>query len=58
MIAFYIKLKDNIKDKLSKYKRLDDFIDFIIIVIKIDNWLYKRCLEKKSYRNWMFKLVY
>ena len=51
MIVFYIRLKDNIKDKLSKYKRLDNFVDFIVITIKIDNRLYKRYLEKKSYKN-------
>ena len=51
MIIFYIRLKDNIKDKLSKYKRLDDFIDFIVIAIKIDNQLYKKRFKKKSYKN-------
>ena len=51
MIVFYIKLKDNIKNKLSKYKKSNDFIDFIIIAIRIDNRLYKRYLKKKSYKN-------
>ena len=51
MIVFYIKLKDNIKNKLLKYKRLDNFIDFIIIAIRIDNQLYKRYFKKKSYEN-------
>ena len=51
MIVFYIRLKDDIKDKLSKYKRLDNFADFIVIAIRIDNRLYKRHLKKKSYRN-------
>ena len=51
MIVFYIGLKDDIKDKLSKYKRLDNFVDFIVMAIRIDNQLYKRRLEKKSYRN-------
>ena len=51
MIVFYIKLKNNIKNKLFKYKRLDNFIDFIIIIIRIDNRLYKRYFKKKSYKN-------
>ena len=51
MIVFYIRLKDNIKNELSKYERLDDFVDFAAITIRIDNRLYKRRLKKKSYRN-------
>ena len=51
MIVFYIKLKDNIKDELFKYKRLDDFVDFVAIAIRIDNRLYERRLKKKSYGN-------
>ena len=51
MIIFYIKLKDNIKDKLFKYKRLNNFIDFIVIIIRINNKLYKKYLKKKSYKN-------
>ena len=58
MIAFYIGLKDNIKDKLFKHKRLDDFADFIVMAIRIDNRLYKRHLEKKFCGNWTFKLAY
>ena len=51
MIVFYMRLKNNIKDKLSKYERLDNFVDFIAMAIRIDNRLYERYLKKKSYRN-------
>ena len=34
---FYKKLKEDVKDKISKIDRLDDFAKYIAIIVYIDN---------------------
>ncbi|OIW24504.1 hypothetical protein CONLIGDRAFT_584389, partial [Coniochaeta ligniaria NRRL 30616] len=40
-IRFYEELYNNIKDELSKKDRLNNFYEYIVKAIKIDNRLYK-----------------
>ncbi len=48
MIQFYEDLKDDIKDDLYKKDIPDIFIEYIQYTIKIDNYLYIRCIEKRD----------
>ncbi|OIW24505.1 hypothetical protein CONLIGDRAFT_584087, partial [Coniochaeta ligniaria NRRL 30616] len=41
-IYFYERLRNNIKDKLSKKNRFDNLYKYIAKAIKINNRLYKR----------------
>ena len=43
---FYRRLRDDVKDKLSKDKRLKLLTDYITKAIKIDNRFYERRFKK------------
>jgi len=48
MAAFYQGLKDEVKDELAKQDRPDEFPNYVAIVVRIDNRLYERRIEKKA----------
>jgi hypothetical protein len=48
MIYFYGGLRDNVKDELSKEDRPDTLYEYIADVIRIDNRLYERQMERKG----------
>src|SRR6266699_704374 len=50
MIYFYESLKDNIKDNLYREDIPDILIEYIQCVMRIDDRLYTRCIEKRSQR--------
>ena len=45
---FYCRLKDAIKDKLSRIEQLETIAKLIETTIKIDNCIYKQTLEQKG----------
>ena len=45
---FYCRLKDAIKDKLSRIEQLETIAKLIKTTIKIDNCIYKQTLEQKG----------
>ena len=45
---FYVRLKENIKDKMAYEKRLTLLKTMQEVVIEIDTRFYKRLLEKKG----------
>lgn len=47
LVQFYSGLRDNVKDELSKEDRPKTLHEYITKVIKIDNRLYERQLERK-----------
>ena len=59
MIYFYKGLKNNVKDDLYQEDMPDIFIEYIQCAVKIDDCLYIRCIEKRSYGllalKWTFK---
>ncbi len=42
IIKYYLELKNLVKNKLVWIKRLDKLESLVNIIIKIDNYLYKR----------------
>ena len=42
LLYFYRRLKDNVKDEISKENRPDNLYEYIATVIKINNRLYER----------------
>ena len=48
MAQFYEGLKDKVKDKLVKEKRLDEFSKFAAMAVHIDNRLYECRMEKRG----------
>ncbi|KAF6789399.1 reverse transcriptase domain protein [Colletotrichum musicola] len=50
IFMFYQGLKDEVKDKLVKLDRPDDFLQYTELAIKIDNRLYERRKERGERR--------
>jgi hypothetical protein len=48
MAQYYKGLKNIVKDEIARSDRPDDLEDTIKIVIRIDNRIYERVLEKKG----------
>ena len=48
MTIFYAGLREDVKDEVSKEDRPDDFDTYVERIVKIDNRLYERRLEKKG----------
>ncbi|KAK6223176.1 gag protein [Colletotrichum tabaci] len=48
IFLFYEGLKEDIKDELSKQDRLDDFLQYAELAVKIDNRLFKQRKEKNK----------
>jgi hypothetical protein len=45
---FYIGLKDTVKDEVARSDKPDDLQELIALVVKIDNRMYERSLEKRG----------
>ncbi|KAH8203667.1 hypothetical protein TruAng_002197 [Truncatella angustata] len=48
---FYAGLREDIKDKVAKEDRPEEFDDYVERIVKIDNRLYKKRLEKRGSGN-------
>ncbi len=48
MILFYEGLKDNVKDDLYRKDILNILVEYIQCIVKIDDRLYIRCMEKRG----------
>ncbi len=42
IIKYYLELKNLVKNKLARIKKLDKLKSLVNIIIKIDNHLYKK----------------
>ena len=45
---YYHSLKDLVKDEISRFNKLDDLTELIALIVKINNRLFKRSLEKQG----------
>ncbi len=46
MELFYDRLRENVKDEIAKEDRPDTFDEFVSKIIKVDNRLFTRQLER------------
>ena len=44
--VYYVGLKDDVKDEIARGERLDDLLIMMVMAIRINNCLYKRCKKK------------
>ncbi|KAI1855990.1 uncharacterized protein JN550_013917, partial [Neoarthrinium moseri] len=51
MTLFYAGLREDVKDEVSKEDRPDEFDSYVERIVKIDNRLYERRLEKRGSRS-------
>jgi hypothetical protein len=49
---FYIGLKDYIKDKLVIEDKDKDLVELVVLIIRINNQIYKRKLKKRGNYNY------
>jgi hypothetical protein len=45
---YYIRLKEFVKNELTRIDRLDNLVNIIESIVRINNRFYKRSLEKKG----------